>query len=85
MNSAITDGFKLMLLGMGMVFLFLLAMIMFINITAVILKMIQSRLPVPATSSVKPPQAVAKNLMHDKDLVAVLSQAITTYKTDKSK
>jgi len=85
MNSAIVDGFKLMLLGMGMVFLFLLAMIMFINITSFLLKMIQSRLPVAATPADKLPQSASANLMHDKDLVEVLSKAITTYKSDKSK
>lgn len=85
MNSAIFDGFKLMLLGMGMVFLFLLAMIMLIKITAVILKMIQSRLPAPVTPSPVASKPAGQNLMQNKDLVAVLSQAITTYKADKLK
>jgi sodium pump decarboxylase gamma subunit len=85
MNSAIVDGFKLMLLGMGMVFLFLMAMIAFINLTSVILKLIQSRLPVvePSVGVVK--KRAEKSLMQDKDLVAVLSEAITTYKADKQK
>ncbi|MCK5834904.1 MAG: OadG family protein [Lentisphaeria bacterium] len=85
MNSAIADGFKLMLLGMGMVFLFLLAMIMFIKITAVILKLIQSRLPEPVSSTPAVQVPVSKNLVQDQALVKVLSQAITTYKADKLK
>ena len=83
MNSAIFDGFKLMLLGMGMVFLFLVCMILFINLTSIILRMIQSRLPVPVAPLVKAPQPVGNNLMKNKELVDVLSQAISTYKADK--
>jgi sodium pump decarboxylase gamma subunit len=85
MNSAIVDGFKLMLLGMGMVFLFLMAMITFITITSIILKFIQSRMPVVAHSGGVVKHSAEKNLMHDKDFVAVLSEAITTYKADKQK
>ena len=85
MNSAIADGFKLMWLGMGMVFLFLLAMIFFIVITSLILKLIQYFFPKETALVTDVPNSTAKNLIQNKDLVNVLSQAITTYKADKLK
>lgn len=80
MNPAILDGFKLMFLGMGMVFLFLFAMIFFITATTKLLSFLPEKAtPVPGGST-KP---ATKNLIGNKDLVNVISKAISTYKTDK--
>ncbi len=80
MNPAILDGFKLMFLGMGMVFLFLVTMIFFISATTKLLNFLPEK---TAPSKGGPSKPVAKNLMNNSDLVDVISKAISTYKTDK--
>ncbi len=82
MNPILIDGFKLLAVGMGMVFLFLSIMVILVNLTAKLLSpfknMFEEKPAAPA-----PTKAAKPNLMQDKKLVAVLSEAIKTFQQDK--
>lgn len=81
MDPILVDGFKLLAVGMGMVFLFLFIMVLLVNLTAKVLSpfknMFEEKPAAPAAAA----KAVKPNLMQDKKLVAVLSEAIKTYKS----
>ncbi len=85
MDPIILDGLKLMGLGMGMVFFFLLIMVVLVNLNAKILEPFKNVFePKPVTA--KPtPSAAKKDLMQDKKLTEVISEAIKAYKKDKEK
>ncbi|MGL4854875.1 MAG: OadG family protein [Lentisphaeria bacterium] len=82
MNPVILDGFKFMGLGMGMVFSFLIIMILLVKLNAIILAPFKNMFEPKSASSVKAPVA-KKDLMANQELVKVIGAAIKAYQEKK--
>lgn len=83
MDPIFLDGVNLMIVGMLMVFFFLIIMVVMVNLNAKLLAPFKNAFEPKATPAKAASKPVKKDLTQDKQLVAVLSEAIKTYKKDK--
>lgn len=82
MEGLLGEGLKLMLLGMGTVFMFLIAMIVVMKVVAVVVKPFQHLLEEAPTASA-PVKSAGNTQADDGSLVAVISAAIAKFRSDK--
>lgn len=83
MDEIILDGINLMLVGMGMVFSFLMIMVILVKLNAKLLAPFKNVFDPKPTPAKAPAGLAKKDLTQDKKLTAVLSEAIKAYKKDK--
>ena len=76
MDNIIIDGFKLMISGMGMVFLFLTIMVVLISVLAKVLKPYSHLLEETSTGT----SAGTSSSEEDKDVIAAIVAAVHKYR-----
>ena len=74
MNALMLEGFKLMLLGMGSVFIFLLMLVISMKLMSMLAQLLE---PAEAASSTIQPQL---STPAEQNLVAVISAAVAAYR-----
>ncbi|MGR9115581.1 MAG: OadG family protein [Gammaproteobacteria bacterium] len=77
MNELLMNGVELMLVGMGIVFLFLAMLIVAVNVMSAL---VQRFLPAPAPAST-PVAMTAKTGVTDQSIVAAISSAVHQYRS----
>ena len=74
MNEILVDGLKLMLLGMGSVFIFLLMLVISMKLMSILAQFLQPAEAAPAAVQPHP------TTQPDSNLVAVISAAVAAYR-----
>ena len=73
-------GLKLMLLGMGIVFGFLIVLVFALKGMSMLANWLAPETEAPAVAGIRP--AVPTGLAHDEELVAVISAAVTRFRNN---
>ncbi len=82
MSELMSDAINLMIVGMGFVFVFLVILVF---LTSLMSKMVNKYLPAPAPVAAKASKPKNQNASPDAQLLAVLSAAVSEYRSDQKK
>ena len=82
MSELMTDAINLMIVGMGFVFVFLVILVF---LTSLMSKMVTKYLPAPEPVVAKASKTKKPNASPDAQLLAVLSAAVSEYRSDQKK
>ncbi|MEN8213533.1 MAG: OadG family protein [Pseudomonadota bacterium] len=74
MNELLFEGLKLMLLGMGSVFVFLLMLVVSMKLMSMLAQLLESSRGAPA------PYPAQQSRLSDPNIVAVITAAVTAYR-----
>ncbi len=73
-------GLKLMLLGMGIVFSFLIVLVFALKGMSMLADWLAPEADIPAVAGIAPTQPILQT--HDEELVAVISAAVTRFRSN---